>query len=63
MSGKNGKKAEISHDEIQEALRKFREQGGLITRLPDEEVQPRRMVGFRYGTYEPVSEGNEVVGS
>lgn len=45
----------ISKEKIQEALKKFKEQGGLIKKLPDE-VTPRScLVGARYAMYENLS--------
>ncbi len=49
-------KSQISEEEIQKALKKFQEQGGLITKLPDE-VSPRNpMVGSKFGMFEAVSD-------
>lgn len=60
---KKSQAVNITSADIQQALKKFQKKGGLIKRLPDEDTPPRRLVGFRYGTYELVSEGFEVVGS
>ena len=47
----------ITEQDIQRALRRFRQEGRLIRRLP-EEVAPRsRMVGARYAAYENPGDG------
>ena len=49
-------KSQISEDDVQRAIRKFLQEGGLIKRLPDE-VTPRSvLVGAKWGMYEPVLE-------
>lgn len=44
----------ITEEEIQQALEKFKAQGGLIKRLPDEVVPRGSLVGGRYSAYEGV---------
>ena len=46
----------VTERQIQEALRAFRTQGGLIRVLPEEVVPPYILVGARLGTYEPIGE-------
>ena len=50
------KKSEISQEEIQKALKKFQNQGGLISKLPDQIAPRSNMVGGRWAMYETVSE-------
>ena len=47
----------ITHDEVARAIEKFRAEGGLIKRLPDERVAPRTLVGSKYSEYESVGGG------
>lgn len=49
-------KNQISHDDVQRALKRFQEQGGLITQLPDQVVPPRNRVGGKFAVYEPVTD-------
>jgi hypothetical protein len=42
----------ITQEEVQQAIRKFQERGGLIRRLPDEIVTAQALVGARYSVYE-----------
>lgn len=51
----------VTEQDIQRALRKFRQAGRLIRRLP-EQVAPRsRLVGAKYAAYEnPLQAGTEV---
>lgn len=37
---RNEKKPEVTHEEVQRALRAFKQRGGLVKKLPDE-VAPR----------------------
>ena len=55
MANKRSKQA-VSRADVERAIRKFREQGGLIQRLPDEVVAPRSLVGSKFGMYESVVE-------
>ncbi len=49
----NSKK--LTHDQVGEAIKKFKKEGGLIEQLPPEQVYSRRMVGNRWGsTYEMI---------
>lgn len=50
----------VTQEDVQRALRKFRAEGRLITRLPDQRELPRLLVGSKFGAYEPVMEGFEV---
>ena len=45
----------IGHEEIRRAVRKFREEGGIITRLPPQEVAREAILGSRWVILEPVS--------
>jgi hypothetical protein len=51
------KQARISAEDVQKALEKFQAGGGLIQKLPDQPSPQRRMVGGKWGAYEPVLEG------
>jgi len=42
----------ITETEIQEALRRFRERGGMVRRLPAEFVPRPNRVGWRHGAFE-----------
>ena len=53
-------KAPITDEEIQQALRKFLKEGGLIKNLPDEVVPRNLMVGAKWGMFEPVLETSGV---
>ena len=44
----------ISHEDVQRALRSFQERGGLIRTLPAQLAPDRLLVGARHGLYEPV---------
>ena len=55
MANKRSKQT-VSRVDFSRAIRKFREQGGLIERLPDEVVAPRSLVGSKFGMYESVVE-------
>ncbi len=50
----NGKN--ISHEDVQRALRIFKARGGLIRTLPAQHAPDRLLVGARHGLYEPVLE-------
>lgn len=51
------KPARISGQEVQLALEKFKAGGGLIQKLPDQPSPQRRLVGGKWGMYEPVMDG------
>jgi hypothetical protein len=51
---KSTKKQQLSHPDITKALLKFKKQGGLIKRLPDQVVPKGVMVGGKFGVYESV---------
>ena len=42
--------AKLNRDQISEAIRKFQNSGGLIEKLPPEQVNRRRVVGNRWGS-------------
>lgn len=45
----------LTHDQVSDAINKFKKSGGLIEQLPPEQVYRRRMVGNRWGsTYEVI---------
>lgn len=46
----------VTEQEIQKALKKFKEQGGLIKKLPDEIVPNHNMVGAKWSMYEAIQE-------
>jgi len=48
--------AQISAEEVQSALLRFKSNGGLIQKLPDQPTPRRRMVGGKWAMYEPVLE-------
>ena len=50
------KKVHITEEEIQKALNKFQDSGGLIKRLPEQIVPQRALVGAKYGVYEYVED-------
>ena len=52
----------ISDMEVQQALQKFKEQGGLIKKLPDEVVPSHNMVGGRWAVYEAIQESGADLG-
>lgn len=53
---KKKQKVEISPEEIAKALKKFKEEGGLITKLPDEITPRHSMVGAKWGMFEMVKD-------
>ncbi len=46
----------ISEEEIQQAIKKFQEEGGLIRTLPAEVVPAHTLVGAKWGVYENVGD-------
>lgn len=54
MKKKNAKQ-EVTHEDIQRALEKFNNSGGLIKKLPDE-YAPARVIAAGTGVYENVEE-------
>ena len=50
------KRTPVTPEEIQSALAKFRKAGGLITKLPNELLPPRRLVGEKWAVYESLLE-------
>ncbi len=51
----------ITEEEVQQALKRFQERGGLIKQPPDEIVPRHTLVGAKYAVYETVS--NEGTGA
>lgn len=49
-------KAVITEAQIQQALEKFKNQGGLIRKLPDEVVPPHNLVGAKWGMFETIQD-------
>jgi hypothetical protein len=58
MKAKQAKQKAITEAEVQEALRNFKERGGLVKKLPDEIVPTHNLVGARWAVYEPVQEAS-----
>ncbi len=50
------KEQAISREQIQEALKRFQQQGGLAKKLPDQVTPARNLVGAKFGALEAVSE-------
>lgn len=46
----------VTHEDVQAALRKFEEKGGLIKRLPDEVTPRNSLVGSRWAVYESLND-------
>jgi hypothetical protein len=42
----------ITHDQVQEALKRFSAKGGLLKRLPDQVTPVRQLVGGRWASLE-----------
>lgn len=53
----NRKQVTITHEDVQHAMRKFLDQGGLVKRLPDEVTPRGGRVGVQHAVYEDVVEG------
>jgi len=51
---KSTKKPTLSHGDVAKAIQKFKEQGGLIKRLPDQVVLKGGMIGGKFAVYESV---------
>jgi hypothetical protein len=60
---KSTKKPGLSHSDITKALQKFKTQGGLIKRLPDQIVLKGALVGGKFGVYESVFDNGTGAGS
>ena len=54
------KKAEITQEDIAKALKKFRQQGGLVRQLPEEIRIPSTIIGKRHGVFEVL--GDDCIG-
>ena len=52
------KEVKVSHEEVQRAIKKFQENGGLITQVPTEGNPRRRLVGSKYASFEAVFESH-----
>jgi hypothetical protein len=44
----------ITEEQVQEAIRKFEDAGGLITKLPDESTPGRSLVGANWASFDLV---------
>ena len=53
----SSKKTKITDEEIQRALKKFEEKGGLIKRLPDQVAPSGNQVGGKFAMFETVGDG------
>jgi hypothetical protein len=51
---KSNKKQQLSHADITKALQKFKHDGGLIKKLPDQVVPKGVLVGGQFAVYESV---------
>lgn len=49
-------KRQITEQEVQQAIRKFLSEGGLIKHLDKEPTPRSSLVGTKFGMYEPVFE-------
>ena len=58
---KKKQKVVISVEEIAKALKKFQEEGGLITKLPDEITPRQALVGAKWGMFEMVKDPSGAV--
>ena len=58
---KKKQKVVISVEEIAKALKKFQEEGGLITKLPDEITPRHALVGAKWGMFEMVKDTSGAV--
>jgi hypothetical protein len=52
------KKTAISHTDVSKAIQKFKRQGGLIRRLPDQVLPKGMLVGGKFAMYETIFEPN-----
>lgn len=48
------KKSPVTERQIQEALQRFKDRGGLIRKLPPEVIPRALLVGTRHGCFEPI---------
>ena len=55
---KQRKDGNVSSTDVQAAIRKFMEAGGIITKLPEEKAAGGRMVGRKWNTSEMAGESN-----
>jgi hypothetical protein len=60
---KSSKKPTLSHGDVAKAIQKFKEQGGLIKRLPDQIVLKGGMIGGKFAVYESVFDNGGGAGS
>jgi hypothetical protein len=42
----------LTHEQLQAAIRKFQEQGGIIKKLPDQKTYTHQMVGMKWASLE-----------
>jgi hypothetical protein len=47
----------ISHEDLQSAIRKFKQNGGIIKKLPDQPLAAVHIVGVKRGYMEAIPEG------
>lgn len=52
MKDKSKKEANITEEEVQAAIKKFLQSGGIINKLPDQKTVSARLVGKRWGSTE-----------
>ena len=57
MKNRNSQ-AVVTEQEVQQALQKFKKQGGLIKKLPDEIVPAHNLVGSRWAMYETIQDNS-----
>lgn len=55
---KQSKDEKVSSMDVQAAIRKFMESGGIITKLPEQKAAGTRMVGRKWNTSEMAGESN-----
>jgi hypothetical protein len=56
MRNKAKKGAAVTHEEVTQAIAKFRREGGLIKKLPDEVTPINTAVGGKWSIYESISD-------
>jgi hypothetical protein len=57
------KAATVSHEELQEAIRKFQKNGGMIQKLPDQVTLGHHAVGSALGTVDSSTKPDSTVES
>ena len=48
------KKEAITRDQVREAIKRFKKNGGLASKLPDQVTPSRNLVGAKFGALETV---------